>query len=141
MITTINEFKNYNSIVDVEYESGRTLDGSSAYIYTFSSDNYDYQLNFFNVAYSQYPSFSFKAKGPDDYFYDFDKVTNDDLYKVMNKISLIIDKHRKDFNIKGLVYSVSQNKKGRQRNLLYKRICANNNWQTIDTDGKVEIIF
>lgn len=141
MLTTINEFKNYNTLKDVEYNNKLQLDGSNAYIYNFNSDKYEYQLIFGNVPYSKYQSFAFKAKTSDEYFYEFDKITNDSLYKILHKIGLIINKHKDDFNLTGLIYSVTKNKKGRQRDLLYKRICSLNNWTTQDVEDKVEIIF
>lgn len=99
--------------------------------YFFSTNNYDYKVSVHdNEKDDEYPYVGFKSKKFDEPFYDWNTITNDDLYSVMNTIGAIIISDMKLNNVKGYTFSFSGDKhKNQQRFNLYKRMLKNWNIQ------------
>lgn len=122
------------------YEISDSSNDGETYNYFFNTKNLDYKISIITYV-DGYWSLGFKAKKPEDYFYEHDIIANDNPYQVMDIVIKTaksfyfkklkeIEDSKKIFNIninskdiiKGFVFSFAGNKdKNLQRLNLYKR--------------------
>jgi len=138
MITNINDFKII--LENLKYEFNKNNNERQYY---FSTDLYDYKVSIINnESQIKFPWLGFKAKKKEeiDFFYDSDIITNDNIYVVFNTLCNIIFEDFNKNNNEGYLFSVRQNKKGKQRANIYKKILTKHNWLVIEENDKFKIM-
>lgn len=136
------------------YNFNRVANKNNTYMWTFILDEYSYRIDISKCEHSDYNNYywlSFKAKGVDSHFYDYDILVNKNPYKIMRTIRHIIeqfidiisnkvDEYNSLFNVKlyindmfnGFLYTLnsSDKKKNEQRFKLYSRVLRDLNYVT-----------
>lgn len=136
------------------YKIDNEMPTSSGKVYTFSTGKYMYMVSFMRYSDTKYYSVGFKAKTDDEYFFDMNKITNENPYRVMqtvigiamkfsesmaNEMAELNRKFTLNIDIQdffsGFVFSfVGDKKKAEQRLNLYKRYIPAG-WSLTCNDG------
>jgi len=92
-------------------------------LYYFTSENdWEYEVGFYRTEENSY-FFGFKAKRPEEHFYNTDTITNDNPYKVLPTMKYIFEEHYEKYKPNKYIFSIQGDKRfGKKRESVYLKM-------------------